>query len=104
VTRLAAGESYIELLQPTDDGGTIAMFLERRGMGLHHITVAVEDIELEMRTLMARGVQMIDHEAREGPDGRVAFIHPSSTGGVLIEMTEPIPPPTIAPPTSTTPA
>jgi methylmalonyl-CoA/ethylmalonyl-CoA epimerase len=73
-------------------------------MGLHHITVAVEDIELEMRTLMARGVQMIDQQARDGPEGRVAFIHPNSTGGVLIEMTEPIPPPTIAPPSSTTPA
>jgi methylmalonyl-CoA/ethylmalonyl-CoA epimerase len=104
LARLAAGEAYIELLQPTDDAGPIALFLDRRGMGLHHIAITVEDIEQEMRALMARGVQMIDHEAREGPDGRVAFIHPSSTGGVLIEMTEVAPPPTIAPPTTTTPA
>jgi methylmalonyl-CoA/ethylmalonyl-CoA epimerase len=67
-------------------------------MGLHHITIEVEDIELEMRTLMARGIELFDHVARDGPDGRVAFIHPGSTGGVLIEMTE------LAAPTTPTPA
>src|SRR5688572_14280056 len=88
VARLKLGESSIELMQPTDSAGPVAAFLERRGMGLHHITIDVEDIELEMRTLMSRGVEMIDFTPRDGPDGRVAFVHPRSTGGVLIEMTE----------------
>jgi methylmalonyl-CoA epimerase len=98
LARLAVGTAYIELMQPTDDTGPVATFIARRGMGLHHITIEVEDIELEMRTLMARGIELYDRVAREGPDGRVAFIHPGSTGGVLIEITE------RAAPTPATPA
>jgi methylmalonyl-CoA/ethylmalonyl-CoA epimerase len=102
LARLALGTAFIELLQPTDESGALAAFIAHRGMGLHHITIEVEDIEHEMRTLMARGIQLYDRTAREGPDGRVAFIHQESTGGVLIEMTEPAPPSTPAP--SATPA
>ena len=85
--RAAAG-AEIELIQPTDPSGALATFIERRGEGLHHIALCVEDIELEMRALMARGVEMIDREAREGPGGRVAFVHPRATGGVLVELYE----------------
>jgi methylmalonyl-CoA epimerase len=98
LARLAIGDSYVELMEPVDSGGPVAAFLERRGMGLHHITIDVDDIELEMRTLMARGVELMDFTPREGPDGRFAFVHPRSTGGVLIEITESAPPPTILPP------
>jgi hypothetical protein len=66
----------------------VAMFLDRRGEGLHHLTIDVDDIELEMRTMLARGIDLIDRQARDGPDGRVAFVHPRSTGGVLVEMAE----------------
>ncbi len=91
IVRLALGETMIELMEPTDQAGPVAMFLDRRGEGLHHLTLDVEDIELEMRTMLARGIDLIDRDSREGPDGRVAFIHPRSTGGVLVEMTESAP-------------
>jgi methylmalonyl-CoA/ethylmalonyl-CoA epimerase len=97
LARLAVGPTLIELMEPTDEAGPVAMFIERRGMGLHHITIEVEDIELEMRTLMARGIELYDRAARDGPDGRIAFIHPRSTGGVLIEITEITAPTTPAP-------
>jgi methylmalonyl-CoA epimerase len=88
IVRLALGATLIELMEPTDDAGPVAMFLDRRGEGLHHLTIDVDDIELEMRTMLARGIDLIDRQARDGPDGRVAFVHPRSTGGVLVEMAE----------------
>ena len=88
IARLALGETQIELMEPTDDAGPIALFLERRGDGLHHLTLGVDDLELEMRTMLARGADLIDREARDGPEGRVAFVHPRSTGGVLVELAE----------------
>ncbi len=92
IVRLVLGSTMIELMEPTDATGPVATFIDRRGEGLHHITIDVEDIELEMRTLLARGVDLIDREARQGPDGRVAFVHPRSTGGVLVEITEAVAP------------
>jgi methylmalonyl-CoA epimerase len=89
LVRLRAGEVEIELMQPLDSTATLARFLERRGPGLHHISIEVDDIELEMRTLLARGVDLIDREPRDGPDGRIAFVQPRSAAGVLIELTEP---------------
>ncbi len=94
IARLALGSTMIELMEPTDSTGPVATFIERRGEGLHHVTIDVEDIELEIRTLLARGIDLIDREARQGPDGRVAFVHPRSTGGVLVEMTETVTPTT----------
>ncbi len=88
IVRLALGSTLIELMEPTDDAGPVATFLARRGEGLHHLTFDVDDIELEMRTMLARGIDLIDRQPREGPDGRVAFVHPRSTGGVLVELTE----------------
>jgi methylmalonyl-CoA/ethylmalonyl-CoA epimerase len=92
LVRLDAGGTIIELMQPLDSTGPVADFLRRNGEGLHHIALEVDDIELEMRTLLARGIDLIDHEPRRGPGGQVAFIHPRSAGGVMIELNEPIAP------------
>ena len=88
LVRLDAGATVIELMEAIDPASAVAEFIARRGQGLHHIAVVVSDLELEMRTLMARGFQLIDREPRAGPQGRIAFVHPASTGGVLIELNE----------------
>ena len=85
---LAIGESHFELLEPTDPTSVIAKFLEKRG-GLHHVCVLVEDIDATLADMKARGVRLIDEEPRVGAGGcRVAFVHPKSAGGVLIELKE----------------
>jgi methylmalonyl-CoA epimerase len=92
LVRLGTGDREIELMQATDPDGAVARFIERHGEGLHHVSIEVEDIELELRTLLARGAELIDREPRSGPDGRVAFVSPRSTSGVLIELFERIQP------------
>ena len=83
---LPVGESRLELLEPTEPGSVIARFLEKRS-GLHHVCVLVEDIEAALAELKARGVPLIDERPRPGAGGsRVAFIHPRSAGGVLLEL------------------
>lgn len=83
------GESRIELLEPTDPLSPIAKFLEKRGEGIHHLCFEVEDIEGALRELKARGIRLIDQTPRSGAGGcKIAFIHPSSTHGVLIELNE----------------
>jgi methylmalonyl-CoA/ethylmalonyl-CoA epimerase len=85
---LPIGESHIELLEASDATSVIARFLEKRS-GIHHICFLVEDLDERLRVLEARGVQLIDRTPRVGAGGcRVAFIHPSSAGGVLIELKE----------------
>jgi methylmalonyl-CoA/ethylmalonyl-CoA epimerase len=88
VVRLGIGELEIELLQPTGAGGPVERFLNENGEGLHHLVIDTQDIEHEMRTLLARGAELIDRKPRPGPDGRVGFVNPRSTGGVLIELIE----------------
>ncbi|MFO7926804.1 MAG: methylmalonyl-CoA epimerase [Halobacteriota archaeon] len=79
---------YFELLEP-QDGGTIARYLERNGSGLHHIALETDDIEATLETAADIGVELIDEEPRRGAWGhQVAFLHPASTGGVLIEFVE----------------
>lgn len=88
VAFLPVGESHLELLEPTDAGSVIAKFLEKRS-GLHHVCVLVEDIETALADLRARGVSLIDAKPRPGAGGsRVAFVHPRSAGGVLLELKE----------------
>jgi methylmalonyl-CoA epimerase len=88
VAFLPVGESEIELVEPiTTDSGT-AKFLEKQGEGLHHICLEVEDIEVALQDLRARGMRLIDRQPRQGAHGRVAFLHPKSTHGVLIELVE----------------
>jgi methylmalonyl-CoA/ethylmalonyl-CoA epimerase len=88
---LPAGESHLELLEPTDPGSTIARFLETR-KGLHHVCVLVDDIDAALGELRGRGVQLIDEKPRVGAGGcRVAFVHPRSAAGVLLELKEQAP-------------
>ena len=89
VAMLPIGESRIELLEPTSDDSPISKFLEKRGGGIHHIAIEVEDIEKSLAGLAANGVNLIDKRPRIGAEGcLVAFIHPSSTNGVLLELVQ----------------
>jgi len=86
---LPLGESEIELVQPTTGDSGLARYLEKHGPGLHHICIEVEDIAAKLDDLRTRGVRLIDEEPVLMEDGRqLAFIHPKSTGGVLIELYE----------------
>lgn len=85
---LPIGESHLELLEPTDPASVIARFLEKRS-GLHHVCVRVPDIQAALDTLKARGVALLDETPRAGAGGcKVAFIHPRSAAGVLLELKE----------------
>ena len=79
--------SEIELVQPTTDDSGIARYLARRGPGMHHICLEVDDIDAMMAQLKAKGMRLINEEPRTAADGkRYAFIHPESTSGVLVEL------------------
>ena len=84
---IPAGESALELLEATDADSPIARYVARRGPGLHHITLRVDDIVAALALLKDRGVRLIDESPRPGAHGSlVAFIHPSSAHGVLVEL------------------
>jgi methylmalonyl-CoA epimerase len=86
---LSVGESALELLEATEPDSPIARFLKKRGAGLHHITLEVEEIEEELRKLRENDIALINETPVRGADGSlVAFIHPSSTGGVLVELSQ----------------
>ena len=86
---LSAGDSEVELLEPTDSDTTVARFLERRGPGLHHICFRVEDVAESMREIGARGVEFVETEPEPGAVGLVCFMQPASANGVLIELSQP---------------
>jgi methylmalonyl-CoA/ethylmalonyl-CoA epimerase len=89
VAMLPLGESRIELLEPTSDDSPISKFLEKRGPGIHHIAVEVGDIEASLARLKAHGMRLIDETPRIGAEGcLVAFVHPSSANGVLLELVQ----------------
>ncbi|HYW72909.1 MAG TPA: methylmalonyl-CoA epimerase [Pyrinomonadaceae bacterium] len=89
VAMLPVGESRIELLEATSAESPISKFLEKRGPGIHHLAFKVSDIRASLAELKSKGARLIDEEPRPGAGGcLVAFIHPSSTGGVLIELVE----------------
>ena len=89
VAMLPIGESRIELLEPTSGDSPISKFLEKRGGGIHHIAVDVEDIEASLKTLKDKGMRLIDEVPRIGSEGcLVAFVHPSSANGVLLELVQ----------------
>ena len=91
VAMLPIGESRIELLEPTNKNSPISKFLEKRGVGIHHIAVEVEDIESALAGLKAKGIRLIDESPRVGAEGcLVAFVHPSSANGVLLELVQSI--------------
>lgn len=85
---LPVGEVKIELVEPTDDTTGVARFLEAKGEGFHHVCFEVPDIQAALDRLAAGGLQLIDTEARKGAEGPVAFIHPKSCHGVMIELIE----------------
>jgi methylmalonyl-CoA epimerase len=86
---LPIGESRIELLEPTSPDSPISKFLEKRGGGIHHIAVEVDDIEVSLEQLKDAGARLIDESPRVGAEGcLVAFVHPASTGGVLLELVQ----------------
>ena len=81
------GDSLIELTQPTDPNSSVAKFIEKRGEGVHHIALEVEDVNKELDRLRGEGFQLIDEHSRPGSDGmQIAFLHPKSTNGVLVEV------------------
>jgi methylmalonyl-CoA/ethylmalonyl-CoA epimerase len=91
---IAAGEGALELLEATADDSPIAKYVAKRGPGLHHITLRVDDIVAALAQLKARGVRLIDETPRPGAhDSLVAFIHPASAHGVLVELKQPKPEP-----------
>jgi len=84
-----AGPGVVEIISPTDPEGAIARFLNKRGDGMHHIAYRVDDIQVELNRLAAKGVRLIDETPRIGAHGwRVAFIHPESCCGVLTELVQ----------------
>jgi methylmalonyl-CoA epimerase len=86
---IPVGESSLELLEATAPDSTIAKYVEKRGPGIHHITLRVEDISAALAQLKSRGVRLVDEEPRPGAEGAlVAFIHPSAAHGVLVELKE----------------
>ena len=81
------GEATLELLEPTAPDSPIAKFIEKRGPGVHHLTLRVDDLHEALGRLRARGVRLIDEAPREGAEGAlIAFVHPASTHGVLVEL------------------
>jgi methylmalonyl-CoA/ethylmalonyl-CoA epimerase len=86
---LPAGEGQIELVLPTTDDSGLAKYLAKRGPGMHHLCLAVPDIGSTLERLRQKGIRLINETPRVGADGkRYAFIHPESTGGVLVELYE----------------
>jgi len=88
ITFLPTGESQLELLEPTGPDTVVGKFIERRGEGLHHLCFEVSDLEAALTELSGLGVELLDRAPRAGIEGRVAFIHPRSSLGVLIELVE----------------
>lgn len=83
------GESTIELVQPSEPDSALVKFLETKGQGIHHVCFEVNDIEAEVRVLMEKGATMVDQKPRPGAHHtKVAFVHPKSSYGVLIELCE----------------
>lgn len=89
IVGLTAGESLVELLEAESPDSPIAKFVAKRGPGIHHICFAVDDLDDALARCRKHGVRVIDETPRVGAEGkRIAFLHPSSTSGVLIELTE----------------
>jgi methylmalonyl-CoA/ethylmalonyl-CoA epimerase len=89
IAGLAAGDSLVELLEAESPESPIGKFVARRGPGIHHICFAVDDLDGALARCRAAGIRLIDETPRLGAEGkRIAFLHPSATAGVLVELTE----------------
>jgi methylmalonyl-CoA/ethylmalonyl-CoA epimerase len=87
---LTIGEGEIELLEPTSPEANMAKFIERRGEGLHHICFQTADVDGELETLNAKGVELVDQKSRLGLAGMICFLHPKASRGVLVELATPM--------------
>jgi methylmalonyl-CoA/ethylmalonyl-CoA epimerase len=83
------GEAEIDLVEPMGPDSAVARFLEKRGEGLHHIALEVDNLDDELKSMEDKGIQLIDKEGREGVAGKIAFLHPKSINGVLVELVQP---------------
>ncbi|MBI9044523.1 MAG: methylmalonyl-CoA epimerase [Anaerolineaceae bacterium] len=88
IAMLSTGETVLELVQPTSADSGLAKYLDKRGAGMHHICFEVDNISEMLITLKEKGVRLIDEEPKELEGRKMAFIHPKSTGGVLMELYE----------------
>lgn len=89
VAFLPIGDSEVELLESTEEDGPIAKFIEKKGEGIQHIAYRVDNIEKAIEEMKEKGIRMIDEKPRYGAGGaKIAFCHPKSTGGVLVELSE----------------
>jgi methylmalonyl-CoA/ethylmalonyl-CoA epimerase len=89
IAGVAAGDSLVELLEAQVDDSPIARFVDRKGPGIHHLCFYVDDLDATIARAKAAGVTLIDEQPRIGAEGkRIAFLHPKSTGGVLVELSE----------------
>jgi methylmalonyl-CoA/ethylmalonyl-CoA epimerase len=87
---LGIGDGHVELLKPVDADSDVGRFLERHGPGMHHLAYRTDDIDSALESVRAAGLELIDERPRAGiRNSRVAFMHPKSTGGVLMELIEP---------------
>jgi len=87
VCMIKLGDVLIELLAPVGEG-VMSKFIEKRGEGIHHICYEVEDVRSAIKDLLAKGMEMVDKEPREGAEGQIAFLHPRATHGVLTEIVQ----------------
>lgn len=87
---LTVGGSEIELLEPINETGGVAKFLERRGEGIHHVCFETDDVEAELAATMAKNIPVIDQKPRKGLAGMICFLHPKAQHGVLIEYAQPL--------------
>ena len=86
---LPLGDTEVELLEATDPESPVAKFIEKRGEGIHHLAIRVENLEEALEKMKALGLRMIDEKPRYGAGGaRIAFVHPKTAGGVLLELSE----------------
>ena len=89
IAGLRAGDSLVELLEADSPDSPIGKFIAKRGPGIHHVCFAVDDLNGTLERCRVAGLKLIDQQPRLGAEGkRIAFLHPSSTGGVLVELTE----------------
>ena len=86
---LPVGATEIELLEATADDSPVAKFIEKKGEGIHHLALRVDDLDAALAELKAQGMRLIDETPRYGAGGaRIAFVHPKATGGILLELSE----------------
>jgi methylmalonyl-CoA/ethylmalonyl-CoA epimerase len=89
VAMFPVGATHLEFLEPTSPESPIAKFIEKKGAGIHHVALAVDDVEGMLARLKEKGARLIDEKPRTGAGGKkIAFVHPASTGGVLLELTQ----------------